>query len=65
MVIECKKCGRTTNTALSEWVDNEYDGYAHGCYAAYEHGRWVIGCLPPELQIDPLKRQLAKRVIND
>lgn len=44
-VIVCARCGRTTNTALCDWIDRkEKDGQANHCYAAYVDDKWVKGC---------------------
>ena len=42
-VIVCANCGRTTNTAVCDWIENT-DGKADTCYAAWVDGKWVKGC---------------------
>jgi len=44
-IISCAGCGRQTNTAVAEWLDQRReDGKAHCCYAAWVDGKWVKGC---------------------
>ena len=45
-VVECAKCGGTTNTAVCEWLEPKVrdDGKAYECYAKYENDKWVKGC---------------------
>lgn len=40
----CGKCGRSTNTAVSEYWGVSKDGKALRCFAAWENDRWVPGC---------------------
>lgn len=50
--MKCNGCGRTTNSATSNYaLDTEIDGktpkecgVATQCYAAFVDGKWVKGC---------------------
>ena len=44
--IECAKCGGSTNTAVSNWLEpkSRPDKKAHECYLRVEDGVWVKGC---------------------
>ena len=47
MIITCKRCGRYTNSMVSDYWDNDEKkcyGSATKCYAAHVKGGWVKGC---------------------
>jgi hypothetical protein len=47
--MSCNRCGRTTNTAVSNHIDGRWPGEkAEYCYAAWYNGKWVRGCAKDE-----------------
>jgi len=42
--IQCRNCGRRTNTACADWDFRDKDKKANKCYWAFENGEWVKGC---------------------
>ncbi len=63
--IECAGCGRTTNTALSDWTNSIDTGKATRCYAAWdeEKSRWVEGCGINDEDADRFSVYFAKKRI--
>ena len=66
MEIECARCGRTTNTALCDWVDSIDTGKASRCYATWDKDKkcWVEGCAINDNDADGLSVSFAKKQIR-
>lgn len=63
-VIKCKKCGRTTNTAVSDWTFKPCLE-ALECYAAYEEDKgWVKGCAYDKIT-NGFDKQYVDRIIRE
>ncbi len=64
-LIECARCGRTTNTALCDWVDCMDTGKAARCYAAWDEEKgWVEGCAINDEDTDNFSVAFAKKQIK-
>lgn len=59
--MKCPKCGRTTNSAVCDWIPED-----KGCYAAYVDDEWVAGCIlengPDDCKRKYVKENLVKEV---
>lgn len=63
-IIICAKCGRATNTAVSDHINRKpYDGKADRCFVAHEDGRWVKGCSYDDA--NEYEKHYADKVLND
>ncbi len=64
-ILECKRCGRMTNTALCDWVDNIDEGKAVRCYAAWDKEKncWVEGCAMHDEDADNFSKAFAAKQI--
>ena len=64
--IKCGRCGRITNTALCDWVDNIDAGVAVKCYAAWDEEKecWVDGCAFNDKGADPFMNHLLQSRLN-
>jgi len=64
--IKCGRCGRITNTALCDWVDNIDAGVAVKCYAAWDEEKecWVDGCAFNDKGADPFMKSFAAKQIK-
>lgn len=58
----CKGCGRPTNTATSNWLDNA-DFEPTECYVAWEDGKPVKGCAYH--RADRYQKHFADTIIGD
>lgn len=62
-VVTCKNCGRVTNTAVSDHLDEKDTGVATKCYAAWEDNNWVKGCSFEEAD-DFVKKYIVDRLFS-
>ena len=68
-ITKCVNCGRTTNSATSNYFSNtEMDGKTKKeicivtrCYAAFVNGKWVKGCAYDD--IDPMRKSMVDHLI--
>lgn len=60
----CVGCGRTTNSATSNWWRTNSDGVgaATECYAAFVNGQWIRGCA--YARADPLTKGFVDKLIK-
>ncbi len=69
--LKCSRCGRMTNTALSDWIDNigikdVTIGMATRCFAAWDEDKqcWVEGCAINDKNADKFSVKFAKKYIK-
>lgn len=60
----CVGCGRTTNSAVSNWWSTNTDGIgaATECYAAFVDEHWTKGCAYDNA--DPLTKQFVDKLLR-
>jgi len=65
-LIICNRCGRTTNTALCDWIDDISSGKASRCYAAWDEINqcWVKGCVYDDPDVDSFYTDFALKQIS-